>query len=214
VEKPQATHSTHAHSLRPLPLFAMMDSKPSPPPPPDAPPRRQKPKRKAREVAAALSPSPPPKRHAPELNPSDQPALLPPPPRKRAAPKPRRKPARKKSPRRSVVPQRKMEASPPPPSSSLPPPPPRPSLEQEVEAVLSRGAGVHVVPTFAGKPRLCTVLNEWVISLSPIQQCGHFHLVDKSWDFLVRTWVLTFLILVVSTCDLTTTNNIPLPLSI
>jgi SWI/SNF related-matrix-associated actin-dependent regulator of chromatin subfamily C len=40
------------------------------------------------------------------------------------------------------------EAQAPSPSPS----PPRASLEQEIEAVLSRGAGVHVVPTFAGKP--------------------------------------------------------------
>ncbi|TVT97054.1 hypothetical protein EJB05_57721, partial [Eragrostis curvula] len=122
-----------------------MEPKPSPPPA-DGLPRRRGPKRKAREEAGALSP-PPPKRRARERKPSDLPAL-PPPPRARAAPKPRRKPAHKKARRRSVKPQRKKEASssPPPP----PTPPPLPSLEQEVEAVLSRGAGVHIVPTFAG----------------------------------------------------------------
>ncbi|RLM74084.1 SWI/SNF complex subunit SWI3D-like [Panicum miliaceum] len=135
---------------------------PKPSPPPAATPRRRgaATKRKERAASAALSASPPPKRQARERAPVGPLPVPPPPPppqppapRSRpAASKSRRKPARKKAPRRSVNPPREQQqeeaaqAAPSPP----PPPPPRPSLEQEIEAVLSRGAGVHVVPTFAG----------------------------------------------------------------
>ncbi|KAJ1269841.1 hypothetical protein BS78_06G008900 [Paspalum vaginatum] len=125
---------------------------PKPSPPPAVPPRRRgaATKRKERERAASATPgaSPPPKRQARESGPVD------PPPRSQpAARNSRRKPARKKAQRRSVNPshvqqqqQEEEEEAPQQP----PPPPPRPSPEQEIEAVLSRGAGVHVVPTFAG----------------------------------------------------------------
>ena len=53
------------------------------------------------------------------------------------------------------------------------PSPPRASLEQEIEAVLSRGAGVHVVPTFAGKPPACEQCTlKWDAVLSLIRQIG------------------------------------------
>ncbi|RLM65591.1 SWI/SNF complex subunit SWI3D-like [Panicum miliaceum] len=130
---------------------------PKPSPPPAATPRRRgaATKRKERAASAALSASPPPKRQARERAPIAPPPLPPPPPPPPAprscpaARKSRRKPARKKAPRRSVNPPREQqpeEAQAPPP----PPPPQRPSLEQEIKAVLSRGPGVHVVPTFAG----------------------------------------------------------------
>lgn len=156
------------------------DMEPKPSPPPAANPRRRgaATKRKERAASTALSASTPPKRQARERAPVDQPAPPLPPPPKRQARKPapvdqlapplpppsphapparpparksRRKPARKKASRCSLNPPREQEEekeeSPVPP----PPPPPRPSLEQEFEAVISRGAGVHVVPTFAGK---------------------------------------------------------------
>ncbi|KAL6650260.1 hypothetical protein ACP70R_009185 [Stipagrostis hirtigluma subsp. patula] len=152
-----------------------MDPKPSPPPPPppDEPPRRRGAagKRKARAAPAAATPSPPPKRQARERNPSDPPPLPPPsPPPKRQArernpsdpppppPLPRsrppaRKPARKqarKNPRKKAP---RGPVEPPAPraeEAAQAPPAPLQPVEQEIEAVLSRGAGVHVVPTFAG----------------------------------------------------------------
>nr|ACN33227.1 unknown [Zea mays] len=122
---------------------------PKPSPPPAAPSRRRGAATKRKEKAASAVPSgsPSPKRQARERGPVYQPSLPPPQPRSRQpARKPQRKPARNKSPRRSVEPPRAQEEEEGPP----PLPPPRPSLEKEIEAVLSRGAGVHVVPTFAG----------------------------------------------------------------
>ncbi|CAN6270841.1 unnamed protein product [Urochloa humidicola] len=118
-------------------------------------------KRKDRAASAAPSASPPPpKRQDLENALVDLPPLSPPAPAPTPAPRSRpasrtsrRKPARKKAPRRSVNPPREQQQQQPQgeevplPSS---PPPPRPSLEKEIEAVLSRGAGVHVVPNFAG----------------------------------------------------------------
>ncbi|XP_062184146.1 SWI/SNF complex subunit SWI3D-like [Phragmites australis] len=112
-----------------------MDMEPKPSPPDATPP-----KRKAKKEASALaSASPPPKRQARDRNPVVD---LPPPLSRPPTRKSRRKPAREKAPRRSV--------KPPPPPDCAAAAPARPSGEQEIEAVLSRGAGVHVVPTFAG----------------------------------------------------------------
>ncbi|XP_040379239.1 SWI/SNF complex subunit SWI3D-like isoform X2 [Oryza brachyantha] len=115
---------------------ATMAAKPKPSPSPpsaSATPTtyRRKPKRKAK----AAKPSPPPKRQARES----------PPPHTRQSPL---NPAPEDASQLADG-----EREPPPP-----PPPPRVQREapklrpvkEEVEAVLSRGAGVHVVPTFAG----------------------------------------------------------------
>ncbi|KAG2570335.1 SWI/SNF complex subunit SWI3D-like isoform X1 [Panicum virgatum] len=131
---------------------------PKPSPPPAATPRRRgaATKRKERVASAALPASPPPKRQARERARVDPPPLPPPPPpppvpRSRpAASKSRRKPARKKAPRCSVNPPREQQQQQEEEAQAPSPSPPRASLEQEIEAVLSRGAGVHVVPTFAG----------------------------------------------------------------
>ncbi|KAF8749624.1 hypothetical protein HU200_012642 [Digitaria exilis] len=130
---------------------------PKPSPPPAAKPRRRgaATKRKEKAASTALTASPPPKRKARERARVDPPPLPPPPPpppaprNRSASRKSRRKPARKKAARRSVNPPREQQEA----VLVLPPPaaaPPRPSLEQEMQAVLSRGANVHVVPTFAG----------------------------------------------------------------
>ncbi|CAN6247841.1 unnamed protein product [Urochloa humidicola] len=142
-------------SKSPPPKRQVRERAPADPPPIPLPAT----KRKERAASATLSasPSPPaPKGQAGEGAPVDLPPLPEPAPapaqRSRpAARKSRRKPARKKAPRRSVDPPREQQQQPqgeeaPP----LAPPPPRPSLEKEIEAVLSRGAGVHVVPNFAG----------------------------------------------------------------
>nr|CAB3486391.1 unnamed protein product [Digitaria exilis] len=129
---------------------------PKPSPPPAAKPRRRgaATKRKEKAASTALTASPPPKRKARERARVDPPPLPPPPPpppaprNRSASRKSRRKPARKKAARRSVNPPREQQEA----VLVLPPPaaaPPRPSLEQEMQAVLSRGANVHVVPTFA-----------------------------------------------------------------
>ncbi|KAL6885580.1 hypothetical protein ACP4OV_010359 [Aristida adscensionis] len=137
-----------------------MDPKPSPPPqppppPPKAPPRRRGAagKRKATEAPAAASPSPAPKRQAQERNTSDLPPPPPPPPPPRPSRKPARKPARKSSRKKATRVPVKPPPPPPPPRAQEAPavaPARRQSVEEEVEAVVSRGAGVHVVPTFAG----------------------------------------------------------------
>ncbi|KAL6907837.1 hypothetical protein ACP4OV_002007 [Aristida adscensionis] len=128
-----------------------MDPKPSPPPqppPPKAPPRRRGAagKRKATAEPAAASPSSAPKRQAQERNSSD---LPPPPPPLRPSRKPARKPARKSSRKKATRRPVKPPPPPPPPRAQEAPavaPAPRQSVEEEVEAVVSRGAGVHVVP--------------------------------------------------------------------
>jgi hypothetical protein len=95
---------------------------------------------------AAPSGSPLPKRQAPERETVDPPSLLPPQLRSRQPTrKPWRRPARKKLTQRSVKPLcAQEEGGLPPPPALLPP---QPSLEKEIEAVLS----CDVVPTFVGK---------------------------------------------------------------
>ncbi|KAF0893220.1 hypothetical protein E2562_023475 [Oryza meyeriana var. granulata] len=121
-----------------------MEPKPSPQPATAAPPRRRgKSKRKAKATKAS-SPSPPPKR---QRDPSDVPL-----PHTGAGPLTRatRQSPLNPGPAREEASQLDLDdgALEPPraqrEAAKLPP------VSEEVEAVLSRGAGVHVVPTFAG----------------------------------------------------------------